>query len=271
MVRSATSAPFQLVTQRSAAEAVHAQLLRWIESGQLEVGERLPSEHELGKSFGVSRSVVREALRGLRTMGLVSPRNGRGTFVASTRPVHGGVALLGRASTDELDEVRSHLELPGARLAARRRTPAQLAALGDIVDAQAQCADPEAWVRLDAAFHVVIAEATRNRVQVRLVESLRELLVEQSIAVARIPGRLAAATEEHRAILAAVGSRDEAGARAAMAHHLERIRAESHRLASGLRVERGGDDEGWRVTPIPRPPMGRISDTRGGIHGHHDR
>jgi GntR family transcriptional regulator, transcriptional repressor for pyruvate dehydrogenase complex len=224
---------------------VHAQLLRWIESGQLEVGSKLPSEHELAESFGVSRSVVREALRGLGTMGLVCPRNGRGTFVTSTRPVHGGVALLGRASTDELDEVRSHLELPGATLAARRRTPAQLVALGDIVEAQSQCTDPEEWVRLDAAFHIVIAEATRNRVQVQLVENLRELLVEQSIAVARVPGRLPAATEEHRAILAAVGSGDEAGARAAMARHLERIRAESHRVVTGLR-----DDHAEETTDV---------------------
>jgi GntR family transcriptional regulator, transcriptional repressor for pyruvate dehydrogenase complex len=214
---------------------VHAQLLRLIESGELEVGAKLPSEHQLGKSFGVSRSVVREALRGLRTMGLVSPRNGRGTFVTSTRPLHGGVALLGRASTDELDEVRSHLELPGATLAARRRTSAQLAALGEIVGEQARCTDAGEWVRLDAAFHVVIAEATRNRVQVQLVESLRELLLQQSIAVARVPGRLAAATEEHRAILLAVDARDEAGARAAMARHLEGIRAESHRVVSGPR------------------------------------
>jgi len=174
-------------------------------------------------------------------MGLVSPRNGRGTFVTATRPLHGGVALLGGMSTDELDEVRSHLEIPGARLAARRRTPAQVARLSDIVDAQARCTDPEEWVRLDVAFHVVIAEATRNRVQVQLVENLRELLLEQSIAVARLPGRLEAATAEHRAILAAVAAGEEASARAAMAHHLRRIRAESHRVVTVLGLDRCED------------------------------
>jgi DNA-binding FadR family transcriptional regulator len=169
---SSASAPSEVITQRSAAAAVHAQLLGRVESGELAVRAKLPSEHELGQSFGVSRSVVREALRGLQTLGLVAPRNGRAPFVTSTRPIQRGVALLGGTSTDELDEVGSHLEVPGAAVAARRHTSVQLAALRDIVEAQAQCTDAEEWLRLDAAFHVFIAEATRNRVQVQLVEHL---------------------------------------------------------------------------------------------------
>jgi DNA-binding FadR family transcriptional regulator len=129
--------------------------------------------------------------------------------------------------------------VPGASLAARRRTSEQLGRLTDIVAQQDECGDPEEWVRLDAAFHFVLAEATWNQVQVRLVGNLRELLVEQSLAVASVPGRLAAATGEHRAILEAVRAGDEAGARAAMARHLDGIQTESHRLGTDTTQGRG--------------------------------
>lgn len=221
---------FTEIGRTNASEAVRTQLLKLIESGRIGVGERLPSEHELARSFGVSRPVIREALGTLRALGLVVSRSGSGTFVKSRRPESSGLSLLGRYSTDELHEVRSHLEIPGAGLAATRRTPEQLARLRAIVDSQQSCTEPGAWVELDAAFHVALAEATGNQVQARLVESLRALLVEQSLAVAKIEGRLVEANDEHGSILEAVIAGDGGGARRAMTRHLRKIRIESHRL-----------------------------------------
>jgi GntR family transcriptional regulator, transcriptional repressor for pyruvate dehydrogenase complex len=221
---------FREIERTNAAREVQSQLLEAIDSGRLSVGERLPSEHELARSFGVSRPVVREALGTLRSLGLVTSQSGRGTFVAATRPTGAGLYLLGRYSTEELYEARSLLEVPGAGLAAKRRTEAHLATLRRIVSSHDDCDDPEEWVKQDLAFHVALAAATGNAVHMDLVEHLRELQAVQSLAVARVAGRLTAASREHRTILDAVVDREEARARDAMAKHLKTILAESRRL-----------------------------------------
>ena len=100
------------------------------------VGQKLPSETELARTLGVSRPAVREALGGLRAMGLVESIDGRGTYVNASAPSSRGPSLLDRYSTDKLHEVRSHVEIPGARLAARRRGPEQIARRRSIVESR---------------------------------------------------------------------------------------------------------------------------------------
>jgi DNA-binding FadR family transcriptional regulator len=209
---------FLKVERISASDNVRDQVIALIESGGLKPGDKLPSEKELGASFGVSRSVVREALGSLRAMGLVIPKNGRGSFVAAQKDRR--PPLLGRFSVDELHEVRSHLEVPGAALAAARADKRHLARLGKLIDQLERCTEPVRWVRLDAAFHVALAEATKNQVQVRLVEHLRDLLVDQSLQIVSRADRIPAANREHRAIFEAVAAGDAAAAEAAMAFHL---------------------------------------------------
>jgi GntR family transcriptional regulator, transcriptional repressor for pyruvate dehydrogenase complex len=218
---SMTPATFRPVGRTSAAEAVRDQLVAVIKSGELALGDRLPPEQELARSFGVSRPVVREALGSLRALGLVVSQNGRGSFVASagsTRP-----PLLGRYSVHDLHEVRLHLEVPGAGFAATRRRASHLERLGELVESLERTTDPAAWVPLDAAFHVALAEATGNQVQAGLVEHLRDLLVDQSLAIVAIDGRIARANSEHRAIYEAVVAGDEAAARRAMSTHLVNV------------------------------------------------
>src|SRR4030081_2393247 len=151
-----------------AAEAVRRELIESIESGDMPVGAKLPSEAELARAFGVSRPVIREALGGLRASAVIESRPGRGSFVASARPR--GLLLLGRYSQEELHEVRTNLEIPGAGQAALRRTQEQCERLGGIVEQLEAETDARTWVVLDAAFHVCLAEATGNGVQLRLVE-----------------------------------------------------------------------------------------------------
>jgi GntR family transcriptional regulator, transcriptional repressor for pyruvate dehydrogenase complex len=202
-------------------EGVRDRLREVIASGGLEVGARLPSEHELARSFGVSRPVIREALGSLSSLGLVASQNGRGWRVVAVRPSSLGLSLFGRSSIDELSEVRCLLEIPGAGLAAERRTAAQLETLTATVDAHAGCGEPGTWVQQDLAFHVLLAEATGNRVQARLVEDFRELQFQQSLALAQIDGRMKEAELEHRRILVAVRDQRPRQARRAMAEHLE--------------------------------------------------
>ena len=123
-------------------------------------------------------------------------------------------------SVTELHEVRTQLEIPAVGLAAERRRETQLTSLSQIVDALAACEELREWVRLDAAFHVSLADASGNRVLAGLIEHLRELLIDQSISVVQFEGRIEQANVEHREIFDAVAAQDRVGARRAMSTHL---------------------------------------------------
>lgn len=213
----------EIAARPTAADAVRDHLLALIESGRMPPGSKLPAEHAMAERFRVSRPVVREALGALRATGVLESRTGSGTFVRASHP-SAVVLLLGRYSSGHLHEVRVQLEVPGAGLAARRRTVEHLHRLGEILVRHEGCTDVEEWVNEDLAFHVTLAEATGNPVLARLVSELRELQREQSRVMAGASGgALRAPDEEHRAILDAVAQRDETAARQAMAAHLAAI------------------------------------------------
>jgi DNA-binding FadR family transcriptional regulator len=221
------------IPRTNAAEAVREQLLALIEAGEFSVGSRLPSENELAKSFGVSRPVVREGLGALRAAGVLESRSGAGTFVLSARPTKPGLLLLGRYSAEDLHEVRTHLEVPGAGLAATRRSDADLERLEQIVARHSGVADAVEWVEHDLEFHVALAEATGNELQARLVQDLRGLQFEQTVLMARVTGGVAAPDAEHRAILDAVRRQDRELAEQAMAAHLAAILERFKALTDG--------------------------------------
>ncbi len=181
------------------------------------MGEKLPSEHELARLLGVSRPVLREALGHMRALGLIVSKNGRGSFIAS---ISRGPLLLGRYSLDELHELRSLLEVQSAVLAAKRRERRDVDRLQKSVDALERCEGHEKWVKLDAAFHVALANATGNRLHAHLVEHLRGVLIEQSQVVSAVEGRIARANREHRSIYEAVRAGDAELAEQAMSAHL---------------------------------------------------
>ncbi len=212
------------IERASAPEAVRDQILELIQEGELTVGSKLPSEQEMARSFGVSRPVVREGLGRLRSIGVIESRSGSGSFVRSTRIAPQGLLLAGGYTSDELHEVRSEIEVPGAALAAARRTERQLTTLTEIVERHRHQPDAEDWVGDDLSFHVTVAEASRNSLRVRFVTELRELQSDLSLKMARIQGGLAAPVQEHAAIVEAIRRRDRAGAAAAMQSHLDGIR-----------------------------------------------
>jgi GntR family transcriptional repressor for pyruvate dehydrogenase complex len=218
------------IERTSASDEVRTQLLELIQGGELPVGAKLPSEHALAQSFGVSRTVIREGLGTLRSIGLVESRAGAGTFVRSTNAARGGLLLAGRHSSAELHEVRCHIEIPGAGLAAARRTDEHLRQLDEILERHAEALDADAWVRDDLRFHATLAEATGNPLQVRFVTELHELQSELSLTMARMTGGLAAPLTEHAAIVEAVRHQDDEGARAAMTAHLAAIQKRSEAL-----------------------------------------
>ncbi|HTO47005.1 MAG TPA: FadR/GntR family transcriptional regulator [Burkholderiales bacterium] len=206
------------IARRSAAAEVQAKLQALIESGQLKTNERLPSEAALAQSFGVSRPVLREALMSLQALGLTASQSGKGTFVVSDRvrpPL-----LMGRYSPAHIKEVRRCVEIPSARLAAERRTDRDIGELAGILARMEEADDPARRNRLDASFHIAIASAAGNPLIAKLVEDLRSVLEEHSLAAARAPYRRKAASAEHAAIYEAIVRRDPDGAAMAMENHL---------------------------------------------------
>ncbi|GAA0438999.1 GntR family transcriptional regulator [Acrocarpospora corrugata] len=219
------------VEHKSAAEHVRSQLIELIESRHFAVDDRLPSEADLAASFGVSRSVIREALHSLNALGLTKSYAGKGTFVAATRAQ--SQLLIGRYLPAQLNEVRRYLEVPAARLAAERRTQEDVDGLAALVEEFDKSEEPADRIKIDALFHIAVASATGNPLFSRLVEDLRAVLQEQALAVSASPGRAAQARAEHRAIFEAIRDGDAEMADLAMRRHLAAVVATSTSLTDG--------------------------------------
>ena len=209
----------RVVPRRGAVADVLARLKEQIAAGDYKPHARLPSESELCRTFGVSRPVVREALMSLQALGLTTSQPGIGTFVVSDRV--GAPLLFGRYSPAHVREVRRCIEIPAVRLSAERRTERDIGEIAATIARMDEADDPKRRNQLDATFHIALARASGNPLIVKLVEDLRSVLEEHSLAVARRPYRRRAAAEEHRAIYEAIVERDADAAAAAMESHLE--------------------------------------------------
>ncbi|MCZ7421492.1 FCD domain-containing protein [Verrucosispora sp. WMMA2121] len=153
-----------------------AQLRQWIMDGEWPVGGRIPTEPRLVEILGVGRNTVREAVRALAHAGVLECRQGSGTYVLSTDEL---APVVARRLTDdrmtEVIEVRRAFEVEAARLAARRRTPEDLAALDDALAAR-----EAAWrggrvaefVAADAALHTAVVAAAHNAMLAELYASV---------------------------------------------------------------------------------------------------
>ncbi|MBO1268318.1 FadR family transcriptional regulator [Arthrobacter sp. PO-11] len=211
------------LTRVSAAEAVFSAIRHDIESGAFGIGAKLSSEATLATQYGVSRSVIREALRSCNTLGLTVTKTGKGTFVVSNHVAND--LTLGQYSARDLNEARPHIEVPAAGLAAQRRTEEDLEHLKDLVQAMLTETDPEAWVSLDANFHSAVARASGNRVFASVVSEIREALAHQSETLNMVADRQHLSDEEHLAVLDAIEAGDADAASHAMAEHLNAVAA----------------------------------------------
>lgn len=152
----------------SLVDQVIAQLRDEIVGGNWPVGAKIPPEPVLAESLGVGRNTVREAVRALTHAGLLESRQGDGTYVRATSELSGAVRRrLETAELVEILEVRRGLEVEAARLAATRRTEADIAAIAVALgrrDAALAAGAHETFVEADLAFHTAVVEATHNRV-----------------------------------------------------------------------------------------------------------
>jgi DNA-binding FadR family transcriptional regulator len=226
----------------SAMEALLAHLREAIERGAYSVGDKLPSEAALSKEFEVSRSVVREALRGLQALGLTESRTGKGTFVVANRPVEH--PTFGPYSARDLFEVRRHVEVPAAGYAALRHSSDDLDVLTGLLERMETESDNTAWVALDSLFHITIAQSSANPVFGKVIEEIRDALAKQSSFLNQLGDRRGASNDEHRHIVTAIAQGDQDSATEAMTRHLEHVENTlTHIVGHTARPARAGDQE----------------------------
>jgi len=219
-------------------------LIRLILDERLRPGDRLPSEHELMAQLAVGRSSLREAIKTLRAMGVVSVVNGNGTFVGSggaalgAKPLSWGLVMHG-GGAQELIEARRLIESELAALAAERATAEEIAAMERLTAAQ-PAADPEARSMTAIEFHLAVARGAHNLVLSYFFEGLQHVLRDWiSSTYEAHPEDAVANPDEHVPIVRAIQARDARGARAAMAAHLDTAGARLLRLVA--EHERTGD------------------------------
>ena len=212
----------QPINRKNAAEAVFDDIRSAITTGQLAVGTRLPSEAHLATRYGVSRPIIREALRSLQTLGLTQTRTGSGTYVMTPTPP--SELNYGAYSARDLIEARPFIEVPAAGWAALRRTDAQLQVLLDLCSRMETEERPHPWVLLDGQFHCAIAEASANRLFAKVVADAREAVAQQSEMVNLMAGRRVASNFEHRRIVEAIRRGSAPEAREAMELHLGQVK-----------------------------------------------
>jgi GntR family transcriptional repressor for pyruvate dehydrogenase complex len=210
------------------AENVAAQLERLIVEQHFETGDRLPPERELAERFGVSRTVVREAVRTVASKGLLDVRAGSGTLVRkpSSETVAASVALLvsmnGQTTPAKVVEVRRILEVEIAGLAALRRTDDDLRRMETILRSAAEkIDDPETFIETDVAFHAALAQATQNELFSALLGSIANVMTEVRVVGLRVRGTPERALRYHRDLFRWVEQGNREMARDAMDRHMD--------------------------------------------------
>lgn len=199
-------------------------ILDLISSRGLEPGDRLPPVQEQAAMLEVSSVTVREALQALESLGILSIVHGRGIFVAQGGPILEG-----------LFEARRVIECHHARVAAEKGSEVdlgQLDALLATLDDDLERGDGEAYTRHDVRFHQRIGAVAANRVLLRTLQSIREVVQLQLSHVNRDQRAMQVSRRRHRQIVAAIRAGDAAAAESAMSSHIDDVIAKVRAFAA---------------------------------------
>ncbi len=214
------------------ADLVQNRLLAIIQAENLRPGDPLPSERELMQTYAVGRPSIREAMQNLKRMGLIEINHGERPRVAapsfermmsSMSETMRHVLMNSPATLDHLKEARATFEKNMSEIAARKRTPADLAELRAILAEQERARlDSNAFLQADGRFHHRIAVVSGNPIFANLSQALFAWLAQFHIDLVRKPGFEQLTLSEHRQILEAIERGDPAEAARLTADHLNR-------------------------------------------------
>lgn len=171
-----------IIQKKSLADMVAEQLKQQIVEGVYKIGDKLPTEPELMKTFKVGRSSIREAGKLLVNMGVVQVRQGSGTFVADPSDNDDVSIKMSNANRTELDEVRKILDIAIVEKAVARKTEKDIERMQSSLEARKANAKNgllKECIEADLNFHIAIADATHNRILADIYRSAsRHLLSE---------------------------------------------------------------------------------------------
>lgn len=212
------------------AEHIRQQIV----DGTVNTGDKLPNERDLAKQYGVSRTVVREAIKTLKQGGLVEVRAGLGTFVvndtgkALQQTFDLMLALGNQESLADIIEIRELLEPGIAALAALRATDEDITRMETAIQLMDDNIENiEEYTAEDHSFHLCLAKATQNHIIPHFIASIVDLLQELRKTIANTSGARERGQMHHRNILNAIRQRDAEAARLAMDAHLRQVRRDS--------------------------------------------
>lgn len=212
------------------SDQVFDQLRELIFRGEFKAGEKILTERELAEAFGVSRTSVRDAINKLVVMGLLEQRQGQGTLVCS--PELRENSLIGTmvgtqdVSIADLLEVRMGLECNAAALAATRAVEKDFQFMEkSIEEMQKEVAFGRLGTEADASFHMAIAYATKNPLQVFMMKNFYDFLftgIKVNLeGLYQIPGNIDIIIEQHKAICQAIRDHDPEASYWAMKRHID--------------------------------------------------
>lgn len=217
------------VQRASLADQTADVLADRIRDGEWALGAKLPGETTLAAQLGVGRTTVREAIRQLAGRGILTTRQGSGVFVTALEPHEDWTLLVQRSDIIAVIEARIAIETEAARLAAERRTPADLRAIRRALDQRhAHRGRIEDHVDADTAFHRSIVDAAHNPILLDLFDALTPRLRQAMITMLRIRGDYGDDADQHThaGLVDAIAERDSGEAS-------ERSRAHLASLAAG--------------------------------------
>ena len=207
-------------------EQVVLRIHGMLREGTMAVGDKLPPERDLARTFQVSRSSIREAIRSLQEKGIVESKRGNGTFIVDTGDI---VMPFAEAVTQQriyllqIMEFRQAVEPPMAGLAARNATPEQLQAIADIMEEKApEPPHGKPWDK-DMRFHFAIAKACGNPLFEQALVQANAALEETREAPLQSPERMKHSCVMHKEIFSAIADGNEKLATEAMRRHLEQV------------------------------------------------
>jgi DNA-binding FadR family transcriptional regulator len=222
--------PGAKLQRKTLSEQVEELIREHIVSGKIAPGQALPSSVQLAAQFGVSRAIVREALKSLEARGLITIANGKR---ATVNPANNQILVdyFDRMAQDrdealiELLELRRGLEVQGAFLAAERRTDDEMRLIRDLVrQMRAQVGALDAYLDLDVQLHLAIAGASHNRMLHHLVDSLRgpaRDTMEKGQVLHSSDQEREMIQVNHEILVDLIDRRDAAGAAACMTKHFD--------------------------------------------------
>jgi GntR family transcriptional repressor for pyruvate dehydrogenase complex len=231
LVREAGKPGLPNIRQPNLKSRVFELLLNMIIDGKYRDNDMLPPERLLCEELGVSRTVIREAIKSLESRGVLSVIHGKGIKVLPTTSSDISNAFMlylrrrhREVSPRDLMEMRFSIETEIAAVAAQRATEADIRELGEnLVRMRNAVRVPDQYIRADLDFHVSLASATHNILFITILESLLIPLRRSFEQIVELQDP-ECSCQEHARIHERVAARDSAGARQLMAQHLEKTR-----------------------------------------------